>query len=146
MAKQISEYQHKLAAFVVQTAAPARVAERRAWRAANQNVDINQQSLGPLVKPFHVPEVAESEVVLNHCGRERCDFRDPDTRPAELLPSQVNGTDSVTDAQVTKPRTELVLNHSAPRSFRGPALRAANSASGFDRSSRSGPTAAVRSS
>ena len=142
--KKVHKSQRDVASLVVQAAAIASHAEGLAWRAAHQHVDISQMLLGPIAKFLQVSKIAKSVVAFDNRGREGCDFGNPDTFPAELLPSQVNGTDTVADAEITEPPLDLVQDHQITSSLFLPALRPQSSAYGVCRSSKSG--AATRDS
>jgi hypothetical protein len=137
--KQIDIHPRQIASVVVQTSAIAGHAERLAWRATSQQIDISQHPLRPLAKSGQVPKISEAKVMLDHRSRKGCDFRDPNAFPAELLPSQVNGTDPVADAEVPQPPITFMRDHRITLSFFWLALRPESSVYGTHRSSKSGP-------
>jgi hypothetical protein len=86
--------QGEVAAFIGHGVSEARNAERLAWRAADEDINLREKFFRPLAPPGHVAEVRDMGPMVGEDGRrERFDFGESERLPTHRVPRGRSGFD-----------------------------------------------------
>lgn len=116
---QPHKVQHDVAAIVVQAFPQAGHAERLARCAADEQLDLLQQFLGPGLPLGDVAQIRDIRVVVRENGAgKRLNLAEGYRRPAERVPGHGGGFDAGADGEVfhSAPSSSLRLNTAATSS------------------------------